>query len=130
MHMLELAGKRCVYLSLPAYYYSYPQALAQAAIVKSYLAGRPTDLTVYHSQAIGDLNPANIYEDPLLGDYSCMKHQLIALECLDAFHTEGGCPNLDDTVSLTEEKVPPDASWLELWLATNLIIILLMLAQL
>ncbi|KIM25540.1 hypothetical protein M408DRAFT_26092 [Serendipita vermifera MAFF 305830] len=103
---------------------SREEGLAQAAIVKSYLAGRPSDSTVYRSKSIGELESSQSadYTDPFLGDYSCMKHQLMALECLDAFYTpssEGaGCLQLDEqgsNVLRMETDSPPQyETWWEI----------------
>jgi hypothetical protein len=124
---------------------SREEALAQAAIVKLYLAERPPVSSGYSSRNVEGVftevsyvpGPSWRYTDALLGDYSCMKHQLMALGCLDAWYTSAqqsdGCAELGDTVHdmLKEQKITsPSGTWWELWLVTDLLLILFMLAQL
>jgi hypothetical protein len=125
---------------------SQEEALAQAAMVKSYLVGRPSISSVYTSQNVEDIftkapyppSRSRDYIDALLGDYSCMRHQLMALSCLDAFYTLAGqsdaCAVLENAGhDMTTERsalAPQFGTWWELWLVTNLLIVLFMLAQL
>jgi hypothetical protein len=125
---------------------SREEALAQAAIVKSYLVGRPRISSVYSSRKVEGIftevsyapSHSRDYTDALIGDYSCLKHQLMALGCLDAFYTSAEwsdeCAELGDggqgVTAGGRELTPQPGTWWELWLVTNLLIILFMLAQL
>jgi len=119
------------------------EALAQAAIIKSYLAGRPRGSSAYSSRKVDGAFTAPSYPslhdpsctDALLGDYSCMKHQLTALSSLESFYAspeDGTC--VDDGLDMPKherkELVSRSGTWWELWLITDLVIVLFMLAQL
>ena len=75
------------------------------------------------TQQIPDM--AKSYYDDLLGDVSCMKHQLDAIDDLFVFGRDRKAP---EHTAPSLEAVRKEATWWELWVITSFLVILFMLA--